>query len=231
MDDQNSRQQRRSFVGSANSAVSAGRRIYSLTNKARTAGILAANPEVWAVIGGVALIVLIVFAITFSTGEAANLPTDTNSGQGSQTSAPVAPAGGKCSAGSNLCSPQNMSAFGTNANTASIICNAESSGQSNIINSNCLKGITADYSVGLFQINAMAHCPNISEIFSCVDGIQEDGPNCPGRTYCVVKNQDLLNDCVNRFSNIAENIKKAMELSRGGSYWNPWGAAYACGIL
>lgn len=228
MDDQNSRQQRRGLVDRANSAFTTGRRIYKLTSKARTAGILAANPEVWAVVGSVVLIVLIVFGMTLSTGEAADIPTDTNGGQNSQTSTPISHIGGKCSMGTNLCSPQNLSVFGSNATTASTICNTESGGQSDVINKSCLTGVSVDYSVGLFQFNMMAQCP---QAFSCLDTTTRDGPNCPGSTYCTIGNQAILNDCVARFSNTTSNIQAAVQLSKSGTDWSHWGAAYACGIL
>lgn len=211
-------------LGKAVQAAKLARASGTLVSAAPAAGTIA-------IVAGVLFLVLFLFIFIKSTGFAENAPE-------AATPTP-APAGGggsptaKCSAGANLCSPQNLSAFGNNATTASIVCNGESGGQSSVINDGCLKGTSVDYSVGLFQINMLAHCPRLTEIFSCID-TNADGdkrPNCAGGTYCVIRNKTLLNECVNRYSSTAGNISKALELSQGGTNWSAWGAAYACGIL
>lgn len=94
--------------------------------------------------------------------------------------------------------------FGANAVAASLICEAESSGDRYAFNPNCK---TNDYSVGLFQINLVAHCPGA---FS--------GDYC-GRK---IIDQAKLSACEARFYDPEENIKYAVTLSNGTD-WTQWG--------
>ena len=68
-----------------------------------------------------------------------------------------------------------------------------------------------DYSIGLFQINQLAHC---STAFS-------------DPSTCSIGDQTLLNACVERFKNPVENINYAYQLYlNGGTGWttNKWSA-------
>ncbi len=234
-----SEQPRRGPVSHGIDAINKGRRAYKLLRMARAAGTAAKATEAVAatapvsvpvIIGIIIVIVLFVFFTVYSQGptegEAASLP-----GGGTPTLDPVGGGGSgslKCNAGTNLCSPENLSSFGSNANTASIICNAESGGQSNVINKDCLKGISVDYSVGLFQFNMMAQC---AKAFSCLDTTAKDGPSCAGGTYCTIGNPAMLDNCVATFLNVKYNMDAAVKLSNTGTDWSHWGAAGACGIL
>jgi hypothetical protein len=138
-----------------------------------------------------------------------------------RANAPIAP-GGVCSEGTGFCSVQYLSSFfpdQSKARQASIICQRESGGYPAAINNGCLSGKSADYSVGLFQINMLAHCPGAFSNYTL---------NPPS---CTVADQNILNACVSKYSDPIENIKKAVELSSGGTYWVPWSAAKACGII
>jgi hypothetical protein len=135
--------------------------------------------------------------------------------------APTGGAGGVCSEGFSFCSVSNlMPYFGgdeTKARQASIICNRESGSNPGALNNGCLRGESVDYSIGLFQINLLAHCPGA---FS--------GPTL---NPCTVADQAKLDACHAKYADPIENIKKAVELSSGGTYWVPWSAAKACGII
>ncbi len=130
--------------------------------------------------------------------------------------------GGFCSEGSGFCSAQYLTGFfpdATKARQASIICQRESGSNPGALNNGCLSGKSADYSVGLFQINLLAHCPGAFSSYTIIP------------PSCTVADQKILDACVNKFSDPVENIKKAAELSSGGTYWVPWAAAKACGII
>ncbi|MCH7641379.1 hypothetical protein IID22_04235 [Patescibacteria group bacterium] len=127
---------------------------------------------------------------------------------------------GTCNPGTGLCSILNLRPFfGSNARDASIICNMESGGNPSAINCNCLTGATWDYSIGLFQINLIAHCP------------QGFDP-AVGRPFCSIIDEGTVNSCAQMYFDPIENIQKAVSLSNGGTNWTPWaGTAGACGIL
>lgn len=102
---------------------------------------------------------------------------------------------------------------------ASIICNQESHGNPFEPNEGCLKGKSVDYSIGLFQINLLAHCPGAFSSYTW------DPPSC------TIGDIDKLNECKNKYFDVRENIKKAWEMSGRGSDWSAWGAARYCGII
>lgn len=116
----------------------------------------------------------------------------------------------------NFFDPEDVSA-------ASCICNAESGGNPNAINCSCLTGGTFDYSIGLFQINLLAHC----------DGGAPFEKNPP---MCKITDTSRVIECANIFLDPANNAQRAADFvrslkSRGYSPWCPWiNAAKACGL-
>jgi hypothetical protein len=144
------------------------------------------------------------------------------------------PGAGTCSSGTGLCSPETLRpVWGDLAELASQVCNKESSGDSTALNDDCLNGITADYSVGLFQINMLDRCPK---------GIDRDG------SQCWIVDQNELEKCmlfygwVNPKTEEGDyniNIERAYEIwvdsanARNNQQlgWCPWGGARACGIV
>ena len=102
------------------------------------------------------------------------------------------------------------------ATQASIICNAESGGNPNALNDGCISGKTVDYSVGLFQINLLAH--NCPEYFS----FTWDPPWCSiNQPYTKID----VESCAAPLLNPDENIKKAFQISGAGSNWWAWSTA------
>ncbi len=122
----------------------------------------------------------------------------------------------KCRVGTGYCSVENlMKYFGTyeKAYKASVICQAESSSNPLAANKACATGGTVDYSIGLYQINLLAHCA----------GAATYTWNPPS---CRIVNQTKLNECETDYKNPDINIKKAVALSKNGTDWYPtWGAA------
>lgn len=121
---------------------------------------------------------------------------------------------GSCSFASGYCSVENLMRpeyFGnqTAAEKASMVCNKESGGDPFAANKQCLTGGTYDYSIGLFQINLIAHCS------SALNG------NASTR-QCWVLDAAALQACESRFRDPHENIKYAVQLSHNGTNWTPW---------
>jgi hypothetical protein len=131
---------------------------------------------------------------------------------------------GTCSVGSGPCSVSNLlSYFGgdtVKATKASIICNKESGSNPNAVNKGCLTGRSVDYSIGLFQINLLAH--------GNANNVNFDYTWSP--VSCTIKNLSAVQQLEQRFLNPTENIKYAVTLSRNGTSWSAWSAAKACGI-
>ena len=111
------------------------------------------------------------------------------------------------------------------ATEASIICQRESGGKADAVNTGCITGKTLDYSVGLFQINLLAH--------DCNQTFIDYGIGPP--PYCVLdESTEATNkrqDCVERLTNPDNNIQKMLEMSSGGNNWHPWSAARVCGLI
>lgn len=134
---------------------------------------------------------------------------------------------GKCEpVPSGPCSEASLaSSFGNNAKRVSMICNVESNG-------NAAKASLSDrckndpqkraFSWGLFQINLTVH--------------KIGGLDCPsafeGKNYnCRIKNESLYAQCVTAAKNPQLNIKKAIELSNGGSKLGAWkNSKNKCGL-
>jgi hypothetical protein len=106
------------------------------------------------------------------------------------------------------CSPQALMPYFDNdskrALIASLICNAESGGNPLALNTNCA---TNDYSVGLFQINAVAHCSGAFGNLSCSNLL-----SAARRDACVAD-----------WSTVAGNLAQAKRISGNGSSWTAWG--------
>lgn len=131
------------------------------------------------------------------------------------TATPVSPSGeggsgNECTIpyeGSEYCSVENLKqpfGDGTKALIASLVCQAESGSDPFVINDNCR---TNDYSVGLFQINLVAHCVGAYAGQSCERLI----------------NRQKRKDCEQTWLKANENITKATEVSEAGTKWNKWG--------
>lgn len=100
------------------------------------------------------------------------------------------------------------------AKKASIICNWESRGNPDAINTGCQDGTSVDYSVGLFQINLLAHeCPQYFNY-------SWDPPWCE-----ILVNQSKVDQCAHKVGQVEENIRYMLSISDGGQDWSAWGAA------
>jgi len=127
---------------------------------------------------------------------------------------------GTCSDGVGYCSFENMKRYFINDETShmfSAICQRESSGNPLALNDGCLTGSSLDYSVGLMQINLLAYC---TEAISYNLATKK----------CTVLNQAKLNQCVQKYQNVDNNLKKAVAIFALQGY-GAWGAAYACGFV
>jgi len=146
-------------------------------------------------------------------------------GYGEITSGQSQLSSGSCSPGSGPCSVENLLPYFDNsvdkATKASKICNRESGSNPMSKNDGCLNGSSCDYSIGLFQVNLLAHCPGAFSSYSCPRG---------GPASCTVGNRSILEACERRLLDPVENIKEAVRISSNGTNWVPWSAAAVCGI-
>lgn len=153
-----------------------------------------------------------------------------------------------CSVGTGYCSVENlMKYFGNDrikATKASIICQKESGSNPYVANKTCTYGTdgidndndgliddndnwdnerfdggTLDYSIGLFQINLLAHCPSSGPHYAKQPAL-----------YCTFDDEDAKDACETALLDPEENIRRAVSLSRNGTRWTPWSAAAVCGI-
>ena len=107
----------------------------------------------------------------------------------------------------------------TKALIASLICQQESGSQPTRINNNCA---TKDYSVGLFQINLVAHCAGAYQNQDCN----------------ILLSEATRLSCENQLLDSTANIQKMFAISQG-TYWKPWTHTWplaeaklkSCGIL
>ncbi len=115
------------------------------------------------------------------------------------------------------------------AEIASRICNKESRGGSDAVNKRCLTSQSVDYSIGLFQINLMAHCPGaLADASGRVSGTPGyNAWNLP----CQVADQALLNSCETAMLDPLKNIEKMIEIRTRWGNWNAWSAASYCGLV
>lgn len=158
--------------------------------------------------------------------------------KGTPPTIPTAGVGTCQVANTQYCSVEYLqNTFGSAATTASQICRLESGGNPTAINTNCLNGTTYDYSVGLFQYN-LVPIPRYDSNGNLIELVDS---RCPGAfvtditrvqpPFCLIANQEILNECVQRYLDPDTNIQRAWELSRNGTYWCHWAyAAETCGI-
>lgn len=109
-----------------------------------------------------------------------------------------------------------LSLFGRHAADAVQICRRESGGNPFALNDSCLNATSADYSVGLFQINLLPRCPA---------GITWTGDfNNP---QCTIINQTELDKCKTDFGlgDPVRNASKAVPIASSGNNWCPWSTA------
>ena len=128
--------------------------------------------------------------------------------------------GGRCEPGTGLCRIANLRRFfpRSAARAASIICNMESAGNPSALNCGCFEGRSVDYSVGLFQINILAHCP----------GAMSYTWSPPS---CTVLDPARVDSCLSFYFDADNNIRKAVSLSSNGTNWSPWArTAGICGL-
>ena len=107
---------------------------------------------------------------------------------------------------------------------ASCICAVESGGNLTAFNNSCVSGGSADYSVGLFQINLH---PRATFYPRCSGGFDAD-PTLP-LVPCIILDQARVDQCVIEFEDEANlgrrNVQEAYDLSRGGANWCAWSAS------
>ncbi|MBI5619373.1 hypothetical protein HY950_00240 [Candidatus Gottesmanbacteria bacterium] len=150
--------------------------------------------------------------------------------------------------------------FGAQAQNAAMVCNKESGymgpGAAMVVNDSCLppglrqyvnasRPSTADYSIGLFQINmltqgelAFQSRPEGASLKEKLKRAGRGGKNCydafsdkgEGGSACVVADEVLLAACRGWFQDPVNNMAYAIYLySRRG--WQPWSTARACGLV
>lgn len=163
----------------------------------------------------------------------AQYPTPTPLPGGFPTSTPTPnPSRPACSEGSGYCAVTYLSNYfpnETSARIASKICQRESGSDPFVPpNTACLSGISADYSVGLFQINLLYHCAADAFSFTL------DPPFC---TILEGKKEEIIDPCVYQLGSKDNpdspnnNIRKALELSQNGTYWRHWYSDRGCDIF
>ncbi len=89
-------------------------------------------------------------------------------------------------------------------------------------------GGTLDYSVGLFQINVLAHCSEAGPDYSDLPDSEADAATTPP-LHCSFSNTAARNACVGRLKDATGNILEMKRISQDGTNWGPWGGAPACG--
>ena len=126
-----------------------------------------------------------------------------------------------CSVGTGHCSPEFQSQIwpAEEVCTASITCNHEGGGSDPfIINDSCLSGGSADYSIGPFQINLLAWCP---QAFS-----RTGSP-------CVIGSQTVLNQCLTAWGYgdaLLNSTRAYQDIWQTPNAWCHWSGARRCGI-
>lgn len=184
----------------------------------------------WIIIGvvvGVSFFTLVL--TTATTGEAAPIPggTDQNAGQNaSAVNNPIviSGTGEACVAryeGHNDCSVGHLlNSLGgdrSKAIIASLICESESGSNPYHPNKDCTSG---DYSIGLFQINAVYNCPGAYAY-----------TNPPSQACFTLIDSQQRDICENDWSNNSGNIEMMLKLSSGGKNWDNWSTWFVPGKI
>jgi hypothetical protein len=122
--------------------------------------------------------------------------------------------------------------MGSNAQNASEICMAESSG--NPVNGGDPSTNGQPVSIGLFQINLTANsigglnCPSAFDHQWHAAGVcGKTGTGCGPST---ITNPTLYAQCVAAAQNAATNISYACSLSSNGTNWSAWSTHSSCGL-
>lgn len=215
------RQRKKGAVDRINTGVDTIRKAQTAIKIARTAGTAAeavATSEVWApvaiIVGVILLIIIFVVIIIVATGG--------GTGSANPALSPTpAPDGGTGSntctqqyEGTGYCSVSNLMPYFGNDSTktliASLICSGESGSDPFNLNNACTRGESLDYSIGLFQINALAHCspPAFSYTSSPIS--------------CTVIDYAAKQSCEARLFSTGGNIEAAVGISSNGSDWTAW---------
>ncbi|OGM09777.1 hypothetical protein A2W13_01185 [Candidatus Woesebacteria bacterium RBG_16_36_11] len=117
-----------------------------------------------------------------------------------------------CELGLGYCSPENLGRFfstGREARQASIICNGESGGDPTSMNCSCMTGETLDYSLGLFQINLLAHCAGDAISYT------------RNPISCTIHDPEKILECTEILMDADQNIQWAVGLYQQAG-WDPW---------
>lgn len=123
------------------------------------------------------------------------------------------------------------------ATNASIVCKAESSGNPATTNQRCLpdpnvppERRTVDYSMGLFQINMLAHqCHHLFSGYGWGDANSSDP--IKKHPWCEIKSgitRQMVDDCARNFLDPDYNIAYALNLSQGFANFRAWSTAKLC---
>jgi uncharacterized membrane protein (GlpM family) len=134
----------------------------------------------------------------------------------------------------NPCSPESLASTcfgGSNVNTWSAICQAESNGNVSIPSSTD-KCAGDPVSFGLFQINITVHKlkdPSTNQTLDCPAAF--NGKLETVNSVCSVKDRSLYDKCKAAATNAQTNIQKACEIAApNATNTGPWGAARRCQI-
>lgn len=156
-------------------------------------------------------------------------------GGGNGTCSPITDAGNSCST-ANL----QSTCFSSNVNTWSSICSVESSGGTPIQSKTdvCTNLGNRSFSGGLFQINILANgstldatrCNDIGKNTNC-NKYNSTGA-CVGWTCTSGTDYANWDYCMGLTMNANTNIKAACEISKNGTYTQPWPhtAQTVCGL-
>lgn len=227
MDDNDSRQRRK---GAISRGVDFSNNVATGIKLGRFA-VAAVNPATitWIVGGTIALIVVLflINIFTLTGGGAAGIPGTGGENAGQATGATpvgtngspivISGTGEACVTpfeGRHFCSVDNLLKYFNGdrdkAIVASLVCESES-GSNDLIppNTNCG---TNDYSVGLFQINAVGNCSGAY------------GPGRWGTQSCEnLLSSSIRDACVQSWQDEYQNIQMMLRISNNGIHWSFWG--------
>ncbi|OGM10803.1 hypothetical protein A2Z22_02865 [Candidatus Woesebacteria bacterium RBG_16_34_12] len=156
---------------------------------------------------------------------------------------PPGPPGSCAEAPPPHCSVDDLLSYCQNdptlASYASQVCNLESGGVPNRINNRCQTRESYDFSIGLFQINLIAHCPSAFGPNTNPDTnyceIIDDGTDCSMydayATNPITNCNQELRDCIEQYLDPNENRNFMSGLSQSCTSWNAWSnAKFSCNL-